>query len=198
MIVICWGLAAGVFAVTDADMGIKDALARGWQRIGAFIWFFSIAGFIITGGFLLLIVPGVIFLVWFAFGQFILADNDERGMNALLKSKELVRGHWPDVFLRLFLVWIASGVVGIVPLIGPLLTIAFMPFMTIFIYLIYKDLKEIKGDISYSPSSGEKIRWIGIGTLGYIVLPVIILVVLGVSIALPLLLIKAMLGSAAR
>lgn len=193
MAAICWGLAAVVCAVADEGIGFKEALVHGWQRTAAFIWFFSIAGFIITGGFLLFIIPGVIFLVWFAFGQFILVNNNEHGMNALLKSKAYVKGHWFDVFLRLFVVWIVSAFLGILPFIGPFLTIAFMPFMMIFVNLIYEDLKAIKGDIAYSSSSGEKFKWIGAGTLGYIVLPVILIIILGAALSVPLLLLKGML-----
>lgn len=192
-VVICWGLAAVVFAVADEGLGFKDSLVHGWQRVSAFIWFFSISGFIITGGFLLFIIPGIIFLVWFAFGQFILANNNERGMNALLKSKAYVKDHWFDVFLRLFVVWIVSAFIGIIPFIGPFLAIAFMPFMMIFVNLIYEDLKTMKGDIAYSSSSGEKFKWIGAGTLGYIVLPVIIILIIGASLSVPLLLLKSML-----
>ena len=50
-------------------------MAEGW----AFIWILSILGFIVMGGFLLFIVPGVIFTVWFAFAQFILAERTKRG-----------------------------------------------------------------------------------------------------------------------
>lgn len=193
--VMFWGLAAVIFAVVDENLGIKDALGRGWQRVWAFIWFFSIAGYIITGGFLLFFIPGVIFLVWFAFAQFVLASEDERGMNALLKSKEYVSGRWFEVFVRLFVVWLVSVGVGIVPFIGPFLSILFIPFMMIFTFLIYKDLKDLKGDVVYSSSAGEKFKWIGAGTLGYIVLPVIIILVMGASLAIPLMLLTNMLKS---
>ncbi|MHB8880986.1 MAG: hypothetical protein ACYC69_05680 [Thermodesulfovibrionales bacterium] len=198
MIVMCWGLAAVIVAVTDEGLGIRESLATGWQKVGAYIWFFSVAGYIIFGGFLLLIVPGVIFLVWFAFGQFIVAKEGLGGMHALLKSKEYVRGYWPDVFLRLFLIWIASGIAGIVPCIGLLFTIAFMPYMMIFIFLIYEDLRTVKGDIAYQPSTGEKITWLGAGTLGYLIIPALILLLLGASLAIPLLFIKGLFNQAAR
>lgn len=68
-----------------------------------------------------------------------------------------------------------------VPIIGPILSILFMPFMMIFIFLIYEDLKSIRGDISYPSSAGEKFKWIGIGTLGYIVLPLIIIALMGAA-----------------
>jgi len=56
-----------------------------------------ILGFLGTGGFLFLIIPGIIFLVWFIFAQFIIFAEDDRGMNAILKSKEYVRGKWASI-----------------------------------------------------------------------------------------------------
>jgi len=192
-----WGLSAFTFAVTNEKLGIRDSLRRGWQRVFSFMWLYNLTGFIITGGFLLLIVPGVIFLVWFAFAQFILASEDERGMNALLKSKEYVRGKWFDVFLRLFVIWIMSGCVGMVPVIGPIVSLLFFPFVMIFIYLVYQDLKEIKGGgMEFRQSSGEKAKWLGAGALGYVLLPLLLLGIFGATlIAIPLLVLKGLLTS---
>jgi hypothetical protein len=192
-----WGFSAFIFAVTNEELGIKDSLKQGWHRILSFMWIYNLTGFIITGGFLLLIVPGVIFLVWFAFAQFILASEGERGMNALLKSKEYVRGKWFDVFLRLFVIWIMSGCVGMVPVIGPIVSLLFFPFVMIFIYLVYQDLKEIKGvGMEFPQSSGEKAKWLGAGVLGYVLLPLLLLGILGTTlITMALLLLKGLLTS---
>lgn len=195
LITFFWGFTSFILAIIDESIGVKDALGRGWYRIGSFIWLFSLSGFIITGGFLLFLIPGVIFLVWFAFGQFILASDDERGMNALLKSKEYVRGQWFDVFLRLFVVWLVSVGIGIVPIIGPILSIFYMPFMMIFTYLVYIDLRALKGDVACPTSTGVKLKWIGAGTLGYLVLPIFIIAFLGVSLTIPLLALKGMMTS---
>jgi hypothetical protein len=143
---------------------------------------------------LLFLIPGVIFMVWFAFAQFILPNEGVKGMNALLKSKEYVKGYWVDVFGRLFIVWLISGAIGMVPIIGPILSILFMPFMMIFIYLIYEDLRSIKGDVAYSSSTGEKFKWIGISTLGYVIVPLIIIALMGASLMTSLFLLKGMLN----
>jgi hypothetical protein len=193
-IAMFWGFAAFIFAVVDENLRIKDALEKGWLRIGAFTWLLSILGFIVMGGFLLFLIPGVIFMVWFAFAQFILPNEGVKGMNALLKSKEYVKGYWVDVFGRLFIVWLISGAIGMVPIIGPILSILFMPFMMIFIYLIYEDLRSIKGDVAYSSSTGEKFKWIGISTLGYVIVPLIIIALMGASLMTSLFLLKGMLN----
>ncbi len=195
IIAASWGYAAFIFAVADNSLGIKDSLDKGWQRVEAFIWILSILGFIVMGGFLLFIVPGVMFTVWFAFAQFILAGEEEKGMNTLLKSKEYVRGYFWDILLRLFIIWLVSGVIGIVPIIGPILSILFMPFMMIFIYLIYEDLRSIKGDVAYSSSTGEKFKWIGVGTLGYVVVPLIVIAIMGASLVTSLYFLKEMMSS---
>ena len=194
--VLFWGMAAFVFAVTDSTVGIKEAFGRGWQRVWSFMWLYSIMGFVITGGFLLFLVPGIIFSVWFAFSQFVLARDDLRGMDALLKSKEYVRGMWFEIFGRLVTVWLVSLLLGAIPFIGPLLSLLFAPFMMVFLYLVYEDLTGIKGaSLSYGNTTGTKCRWVGVGALGYVVLPLMVIAMFGASMMLPLLMLKGMLSS---
>lgn len=181
-IAMFWGLSAVICAVSDETLGMRDSLEAGSKKLWSFIWIFTILSYIVTGGFLLVVIPGIIFSIWFFFSQFILAREDERGMSALLKSKEYVKGYWFDVFLRMFIIWIISAVVSGIPFIGWILSVFFMPFAMIFSFLVYEDLKAIKGDVSYVSSSGEKLKWIGAGTLGYIVVPFLLIAFLGASV----------------
>jgi len=177
------GGAAVTFAVADEKLGFRDALSRAKGRVCSFIWISSLIGFIVTGGFLLFFVPGLIFSVWFAFPLYIFAKEGEAGMNALLKSREYVRDQWFQVFLRLFLVWILSAVVGAVPLVGPFLSIGFAPYMLIFAFLLYQDLAALKGDVTFEASGGRKCGLIALGGLGYIVAPAVIVLLVGASLA---------------
>src|SRR4030042_226243 len=161
-----------------------------------FSLFFSsdkIAIALMVSGGIVGMVAGMIAASW-GYAAFILAGEEEKGMNALLKSKEYVRGYFWDILLRLFIIWLVSGVIGIVPIIGPILSILFMPFMMIFIYLIYEDLRSIKGDVAYSSSTGEKFKWIGIGTLGYVVVPLIVIAIMGASLVTSLYFLKEMMN----
>jgi|GEM_PF-699604 len=177
----CWGFGAFFCAVADEGLGIKDALDKGGQKIWAFIWVFLLLGYIVPGGFLLFFIPGILFMVWFAFAVFILSNEDEKGMDALLKSKGYVKGYWFDVFGRLFVIWLASIGIGMIPFIGMILSVMFVPFEMIFVYLIYEDLRSAKGDVSYPSTSWEKLKWIFIATLGYIIVPIIIIASLGIA-----------------
>jgi hypothetical protein len=186
-ITVFWGTAGLTVAVTDESLGVSSALAIGWAKVWSFIWLFSILGFVVTGGLLLFFLPGMLFLVWFSFAQFILAEEDVRGMNAMLKSREYVKGYGGEVFLRMFLIWIIAAVVSMVPFIGPILSIVFFPFVLIYLYQIYADLKAMHTVRAFSASTGEKAKWVLVSLLGYIVLPVMIIALVGAAFLGPLL-----------
>jgi len=195
-IAMSWGMAAFTIATVDDDLGIRDALGMGWERVWRFIWVYSLFGFIVGGGFLLFLIPGVIFLIWFLFSVFVVVAEEERGMGALLKSKEYVRSNWFDVFLRAFVIWLVSVGLSVIPLVGPILSLLFIPFMMLFIRLIYDDLRELKGKVTlHPPSMGTRFKWIGTGALGYAVFPVILFFMMGASLSVPLFMVKGMLSN---
>ncbi len=177
-----WGLGALICAVADADLGIKEALEKGWERFLAFSWLYFLSGFIVIGGYLLFFIPGVVFSVWFVFAQFVVAGGRVRGMDALLASREYVRGYWFDVFARLIIIWLFSVVVGWVPIVGAVLSLLVIPFTLIYTWLIYEDLREIKGDTTRPCGAGEKFAWLGIAILGYLLLPLILIAIAGASL----------------
>jgi hypothetical protein len=96
-------------------------------------------------------------------------------MAALLKSREYIRGYWFEVALRLFLVWVVSGLVGAVPLFGPILALLFFPYLMIFHCLIYRDLRVIKGDVSYPHGTKNKFLWPGVALIGWVVVVTILI-----------------------
>ena len=175
-----WGGAALVFAVADETIGVRDSLVKGWERLGSFVWVYSLAGFIIGGGFFLFVVPGVIFYVWFFFCQFVLAAEGDRGMAALLKSKEYVKGRWLDVFFRVFVLWIISVVAGMIPFAGSVLSLLFVPFSMIYHYRIYAELREIRGEVEVPATGNDRNIWLWVGLLGHLVFfGLILMAVLG-------------------
>lgn len=173
--------AAFLHAVVDEQLAFGAALEKGKGLILSLAWIGLLTSFIIGGGFILLIIPGIIFMVWFFFAQFILVKEEVRGMGALLKSREYVRGEWFNVALRLLLVWAASALLGTIPLAGPLLCIAFFPFVMIFHYLVYRDLREMKGDVPFSCGTVDILKWPAVGLLGFVIVPLALVSVLGVS-----------------
>ena len=70
-----------------------------------------IAGLIIFGGMLLLVIPGTIFSVWYAFSVYTVIFDNKKNMAALTASKDLVTGKWWGVLWRLFAPSFVFGVV---------------------------------------------------------------------------------------
>lgn len=178
--------AAFLYAVVDEGLSLKDALAKGKGLVLPLIWIGFLTGFVIGGGYMLLVIPGIIFTVWFCFAQFILVQEEVRGVDSLLKSREYVRDEWFNVALRLLLVWAASLLVGAIPMAGPILGLVFFPYVMIFHYLIYRDLREMKGDVPYPCGLGDQFKWPGVALLGYVVVPVALVSVVGLSVLGPL------------
>ena len=112
----------------------------------------------------LLIIPGIIFGVYYSFSLFALFFEDKKGLDALSKSKRLVKGYWWPVFGRFFLMGVIAIVFSIIitlPISGqgadpstPFYQIwSFLvqvvnyligPIYMIYIYGIYQDLVKIK------------------------------------------------------
>ncbi|OHB25146.1 MAG: hypothetical protein A2X84_09095 [Desulfuromonadaceae bacterium GWC2_58_13] len=122
------------------------------------------------------------FTIWFIFAQYILATDDVHGMEALLKSREYVRGHSWGVAGRVLLLAAVGTLVALIPIIGPLLNLLLVPFTLIYYHEIFKDLREIKGSVSYIASPGAKIKWLAAGAAGYLIVPAIGLALLGPSL----------------
>ena len=174
-----WGYGAFVHAVIDQSCGFGDALKRGREQVWSFMWALSLSSLLIVGAYCLFFIPGVLFTIWFLFVPFIIALEKERGMNSLLKSFQYMKGHWWNSFIKVFILTLICAAVGAIPIIGPLLSLLTTPFALIFLFTMYYDLQQIKGTHPVNASTGRKAKWIAIGSIGYVILPVIIFVAVG-------------------
>ena len=111
---------------------------------------------------LLLIIPGIIYSVFYSLAVMTFFFEDKRGMNALKRSKELVKGYFWPVFGRLFLIFVVMTMIssiismpleyleenslgfGIWNFITQLVSLLVGPVALFYSYEIYKDLKKIK------------------------------------------------------
>lgn len=94
---------------------------------GALIWPFAVVVLLQTlvtlGGFLLLIIPGFLFLVWFGYAQQAMLIDGVRGIDALSKSRSLVRGRFFTAVWNLFY--------------GPfVVSVAYLAFLTVVFVLL--------------------------------------------------------------
>jgi hypothetical protein len=121
-------------------------------------------------------IPGIIFQIWFSLAVFIFLFENLKGLQALLRSKQLVKGKFWAVFLRFLILaiilgaistglrFLATSKIDYIPLsnfldtiINVFLQILLLPIFYFYAYLIYRDLKEIKAEEPVMfPSLGMK------------------------------------------
>jgi hypothetical protein len=76
-------------------MAVKRALAVFWPFVGTSI----LVGVILVAGFLMLIVPGIIFFLWYALVTQIVVVEGSSGLEAMKRSKALMAGNMGSMFL---------------------------------------------------------------------------------------------------
>lgn len=194
-----WGQTALLYAIKDnqENIGIVEAYRRGWHKILSYWWVVLLTGVITAGGFLLFFVPGIIFAIWFSLAPFVLIAEDVKGMNALLKSKEYVRGKWGSVFWRfIFIGFISALLFFIVSLllglifgdqiggsISSIVTALFItPLATTYSFLIYSNLKALKGETAFTPTGRQKTTFLVVGIVGFLIIPAMLLSIVLVSL----------------
>lgn len=174
-----WGLVLyilGLLLFLPAGMGVICALFKGTEvaqslRAGFSLFFpalwMSILMFLVViGGYVMLIVPGILMSLWFSLSSFALVIEGKRGLNALLQSREYVRGYWWSIFVRFLLlsiplmllygalsVLLGKPTAGVVYMV---VSIFISPFASVYLYKIYQNLAALKPTLAASqPASGR-------------------------------------------
>jgi hypothetical protein len=153
-----WAQATLLYAVTHEGQkpDFSAAFRGGFPLVGPVLWVGFLVGLITAIGFLLLIIPGIIWGISYSLALVVCVVEGAKGMDALKRSKSYVKNYWAPVFLRFIAVGILSALVGMIfsmfipndpdgsyfTSIAGLIT---TPFTTIYAYLLYRDLKAVKG-----------------------------------------------------
>ncbi len=105
---------------------------------------------IFLGGFILLIIPAIIFMLMYSLSQMYVIDQKMGPISALKKSAQVTKGHKFEIFLICLLMIGMSLLVGLVGTVGVIMSTFFLQpiFMIIFIS-IYKKL-----DAAYMAKNG--------------------------------------------
>jgi len=144
----------------------REGIQEGVHHFFRGLHLLVILGLFLIGLFLLLIVPGIIFMIYWIFAFFALLIERAQPMQALKQSKVLVKGRWWRVCFYIlgssFTVGIVSAVIGIffwlggivliftvsmtsyiiyITIMQTLLTAVFLPFTFIFMEKFYYELK---------------------------------------------------------
>lgn len=140
----------------------KDLFKQSKKYLWPYIGLSLLTAILVILWTLLLIIPGIIYSVFYSLAVMTFFFEDKRGMEALKRSKELIKGYFWPVFGRLFLIFVVmvmlSSIISM-PLeyleenslafsiwsfITQIISLLVGPVALFYSYEIYKDLKKIK------------------------------------------------------
>jgi len=134
------------FAVANGgDIHVRELLRNGWRLAGHLLVVSLLLGLIILLGFILLIIPGFIFMVWFTFTT-IIAVIEPSDTDPFKSSKVMISGRFWPVVGRLVLFSMLSIIPytilrEISPIAGTLWSLT-SPFFGLLLMLLYIDVKQ--------------------------------------------------------
>ncbi len=128
------------------NLPFKKAFKGGLKYFWIFLGLVIVQSLAVLGLFILLIIPGIIFLVYWIFSPYVLFSENKGIIDSMKRSKALVKGRWWRVFgnfLLLSLIIIAISILlSFIPFFGKMITYLFTtPFTIIFFKNLYLDLR---------------------------------------------------------
>ncbi len=137
-------LEAVIRVVNSGKLLFKDTYKKAWKYAFKLLLASLLVGLIVFGGMILLVIPGIIFAVWFTFFRFGIAEKELDIGASLKQSKALVTGRFWKVFGRL-IVFTLFGMLGqilfsFVPILGPAAVTLFGALFLLPYYLLYREL----------------------------------------------------------
>lgn len=141
--------ASGIIAVgrvTEGEsLSVRITFKSAWRRYWVLLFLSVVLFFINLFGFILLIVPGVIFITWFVFSRFIAVETGSGLKQSLVKSKDLAKGRFWKILGRLIVFGLFTAlieiVLNIIPFgIGSVLSALAGGLLILPSFLLYKEL----------------------------------------------------------
>jgi hypothetical protein len=173
---------AYIYAADDQQADTSKAYGLALKKFWRVIWLGIISSVIVGGLTCLGIVPGIIAGGWFLFSIYVLALENQGGMNALFISREYIRGKWwvavGYTILPGFIVALIAAVMGgliaafKIPyaqvITGLVVVFFFTPTVAIYNYLVYSGFKKIKGPVSPNVTTNRKTKWVVLALVGMV------------------------------
>lgn len=100
-------------ALSKKKLTLGETLALGKKNFWRYFGFSIVIGLFLMGLFVLLIIPGIIFAVYWVFSSYIFIEKKKGIMESISESHDLVRGKWWNVFgnfVLLGLIFIAISI----------------------------------------------------------------------------------------
>lgn len=163
--VYAWSYAAVVHYIMDENQTPTFSLAykEASHDIWPLIWTGFLVTLAVTGGIILLIVPGIIFAFWFSQYSYVVITEKIKSKAALSQSKIYVKGNVAQIFYKglyfgliswliAFALSLAGSLIDTVlktnyisQLLSSIFNILWAPLGAIYLFLLFRHLKASKG-----------------------------------------------------
>lgn len=80
------------------EMSVRETLSGGKKYFWKYLLFSIVYGIFLIGLFLLFIIPGIIFMIFWVFSSYVLIGQNKGILESLKTSREIVRGKWWHTF----------------------------------------------------------------------------------------------------
>jgi len=97
---VSWSAVSYLYFLQTGEESKKIILKASFKKVLSFFWVSLLKSLIILGGFILFIVPGVIWAVKYGFAPLVVVLENKKGVSALRRSAELTRGYRWSIFKR--------------------------------------------------------------------------------------------------
>lgn len=179
-----WQTVAMIEIIAGADEGVSlwAALGKAFRKVPGFLALGIISGLITVGAYIPLLIPAVVVAVWFSFGIYVYVTEGVGGLKALRISREYCRNRFLPVFGRQLIIILIYGLwFGIQAVVGAVLgkelfakvewlfVLAGIPLwilIPVYQYMIYKNLKQVRGRIDPAEVEAGKTKWILLAVWG--------------------------------
>ena len=156
-----------ILAINDNSLTAKGAYTRAMSYFWKYVGLSLLMTIILMVGFMLLIIPGIILSVWFAFATYILILENSGIVDSLKRSREYVRGKWWGVFGRLIvmsiLIALLAMAISMITVVMPdgsiadaivaALSLLLTPVAVAYMYLLYNEVKTSPTAAPEAPAS---------------------------------------------
>lgn len=98
----------------EGAVGTKQLLKESWPLVWRYFLLSLLVGLTVLAGFILLVIPGIIFSVWFMFSTYVLVVEGTGGTAAMRRSKFYARGKFWGLVGRMLVIMLFTLVPSII------------------------------------------------------------------------------------
>ncbi len=102
---------AQLYVLTDHTITIRGAYEKSTFSFYSFLWVSILVSLACLGGFVLFIIPGIIFAIWFLLSPFINVFEGLKGNDALVQSRSYAEGIFFPILVRIIVIQLLAIVI---------------------------------------------------------------------------------------